>query len=443
MAAIQTANYVRDTHQASLLLAQRADVRQAIEHKDWFPLEASLRQWATMNPHSDGVFLFSPDGGLLADGIGRGPNNSTRVAERDWFQAVLTTGQPSMGEPTASRGTGHAVVPLGIPVYDSHGSLQGIMVTSIALEALSEMLDSVHVDGETQATLIDLDRGLVLADPAQRQLITPNSVVDNARAQLGSDRGVLSTSLDGGTPVLAAMAPVPGLHWAVLVYEPTSTAFAPLAGMIGKTIGLTVLALVLAGACALMLVLWITAPIEQLRTAAMAMADGDLSRRARLDRRDEIGDLGMAFDAMADRLASTVRRLEEDVEARGRIEQELREGQQRLRAFFDAAPIGINVLDANARTIQANRALQDMIGYSEDELLGRTFSDYSDPDEQARDALAIREMRAGGREEVVRRENLSAQERRQGVGPDHRVDAARRARPATVLRVHDREPERP
>jgi PAS domain S-box-containing protein len=71
--------------------------------------------------------------------------------------------------------------------------------------------------------------------------------------------------------------------------------------------------------------------------------------------------------------------------ARDQIESELRKQQHWLREVFDALPIGVNVLDATARTVQVNRALQDMIGYTEQELIGRTFRDYSHPDDAARD----------------------------------------------------------
>jgi two-component system sensor histidine kinase CpxA len=51
----------------------------------------------------------------------------------------------------------------------------------------------------------------------------------------------------------------------------------------------------------------ISKPINELRHSAQRIADGDLSHRARVKRKDEIGKLGRAFNHMADRLEKMIR----------------------------------------------------------------------------------------------------------------------------------------
>jgi PAS domain S-box-containing protein len=58
----------------------------------------------------------------------------------------------------------------------------------------------------------------------------------------------------------------------------------------------------------------------------------------------------------------------EDIEARKRVEQELRERDDLLGAIFEHAPIGIALTDANARFIRANPRYQKLLGYTEGEL---------------------------------------------------------------------------
>jgi len=52
---------------------------------------------------------------------------------------------------------------------------------------------------------------------------------------------------------------------------------------------------------------WISKPINELRHSAQRIAEGDLSHRATVKRKDEIGKLGRAFNHMADRVEKMIR----------------------------------------------------------------------------------------------------------------------------------------
>lgn len=52
---------------------------------------------------------------------------------------------------------------------------------------------------------------------------------------------------------------------------------------------------------------FITKPIKELKRSAIKLADGDLSHRADIKSRDEIGDLGRSFNLMADKLERMIR----------------------------------------------------------------------------------------------------------------------------------------
>ena len=56
----------------------------------------------------------------------------------------------------------------------------------------------------------------------------------------------------------------------------------------------------------------------------------------------------------------------------------LRERDRLFRAVFDAAGIGISILDLEQRVLQTNPALDAMLGYDTGELVGRHVSDYWD-----------------------------------------------------------------
>lgn len=72
----------------------------------------------------------------------------------------------------------------------------------------------------------------------------------------------------------------------------------------------------------------ISKPIKELRRSALMIADGDLNHRAVIDRCDEIGELGQAFNFMAERLERMVRNGKEML---ANLSHELRSPLARIR----------------------------------------------------------------------------------------------------------------
>jgi PAS domain S-box-containing protein len=67
------------------------------------------------------------------------------------------------------------------------------------------------------------------------------------------------------------------------------------------------------------------------------------------------------------------------VEERRRAEQALRESNACLRATFDGAPIGQALVGLGGEWIRVNRALCEIVGYAQAELLTKTFQDITHP----------------------------------------------------------------
>ena len=70
-----------------------------------------------------------------------------------------------------------------------------------------------------------------------------------------------------------------------------------------------------------------------------------------------------------------------DVTESRRAERELREAEERFRSAFDDAAIGMALNDLDGRFTQVNRSLCEMLGYTEEELLSRSFRDITHPDD--------------------------------------------------------------
>jgi two-component system cell cycle sensor histidine kinase/response regulator CckA len=75
--------------------------------------------------------------------------------------------------------------------------------------------------------------------------------------------------------------------------------------------------------------------------------------------------------------------------------RELAQSEERFSKAFEYAPIGMALVSPEGRWLKVNRAICDLVGYSESELLSRTFQDITHPGDLEADLDHIRRMLAG------------------------------------------------
>ncbi len=115
--------------------------------------------------------------------------------------------------------------------------------------------------------------------------------------------------------------PVGSNGWTVEVHESAAAVYGPIDAVRRRALAWTGLAVVLALVLGVVTSVWIVRPVGVLTATAQRMEAGDLSARAGIDRTDEIGRLGAAFD----RMAAALQRLDEAKgEFIGSVSHELR-----------------------------------------------------------------------------------------------------------------------
>ena len=80
-----------------------------------------------------------------------------------------------------------------------------------------------------------------------------------------------------------------------------------------------------------------------------------------------------------------------------RTSRELGEAEELFRKAFDDSHVGMALVSFGGRYQRVNRALCDITGYPEHELLGRTFSEITHPDDVDSDLDALRDLIEGER----------------------------------------------
>jgi len=128
---------------------------------------------------------------------------------------------------------------------------------------------------------------------------------------------------------------------------------ADLAWMVGGTGALT---LILVGAIAFVIHLFVVRRLRRFETAARQIASGDLERRVPATGTDTLAWMAREFNTMADSVTGLV--------------GEVRKQQQRLETVINSIDDGIVVLDGDRRIIAANDAWLGRSGCSRNDVLG-------------------------------------------------------------------------
>lgn len=71
-----------------------------------------------------------------------------------------------------------------------------------------------------------------------------------------------------------------------------------------------------------------------------------------------------------------------DMTERNEREAALRESETRFRANFHSAPVGMAVIDTERRFVEVNQQICNTLGYTPEELVGKSFNSFTHPDDQ-------------------------------------------------------------
>jgi PAS domain S-box-containing protein/diguanylate cyclase (GGDEF)-like protein len=75
-----------------------------------------------------------------------------------------------------------------------------------------------------------------------------------------------------------------------------------------------------------------------------------------------------------------------------RTDEALRESESRFRNAFEASAIGVALVGLDGRMLKVNRSLCESVGYSEEELLAKTFRDITHPDDLENDLEHVKRL---------------------------------------------------
>jgi signal transduction histidine kinase len=197
----------------------------------------------------------------------------------------------------------------------------GWLAGEFSLEEMWRMVDQIRIGDHGFAMVVAPGGGLVAhGDPDKKALVAQlrnmsgHPLYAAERASTADVPVSREYTDEDGRSQLGVAARIAQLGWTVIVEQPTREAYAN-ASALARQLGVAI-----AGALLVMITVGyffgrsFINPILRLQRGTHDIAAGQLDARVAIDRADELGDLGHAFNAMADRLV----KLQEEVKRQER-----------------------------------------------------------------------------------------------------------------------------
>lgn len=314
---------------------------------------------------------------------------------RAWYKAAVESGGPVFSSLYKHFVMDDLTVSAAWPIYNETGTLEGVLGTHMLLSDIGTYLSDAVDDYNGIAIIIEKDSNQLIANSMGAPNFTilqdgvlkrygledfENVDIQNAYEQYkaNNDPQLLYKGVNDNFFVNTKEIYMDGIDWIVISAIPESIFMTDiyhsmrLAGLIA-TISLLLVVL----AYNLFMAKYLK-PLKSLLQASGELSSGDLSKRVKIIRNDELGLISKSFNTVADKMQSLIENLEATVQERteelNRAYSSLEASKDELQLILDTTAEGIYGIDLNGNCTFCNKSSIQLLGYSDqEELLGKNM----------------------------------------------------------------------
>ncbi len=263
------------------------------------------------------------------------------------------------------------------------GDILGVLSAEINLNNLLRSVSTVNVGQTGYVYVVDENHNLIAhpsidllkmnRDVSGAYILKKHAELDKEEIQkLGGhpEQDLLSGEgpSESGVQVLATYIHIPLLQWGVVVQESVVEVFAEIYSLALYSVLLSFLVVLLAIVVAFFFSGAIVRPIEALHTATVEFGKGNLGYRAKVQTRDEIGDLADSFNATADALANTVQSLKNE-------QHVISTERNKLSVILSGITSAVVAVNMDRKIILFNKAAETLTGVTTESVLGSSLGE--------------------------------------------------------------------
>jgi adenylate cyclase len=189
----------------------------------------------------------------------------------------------------------------------------GIVVAEINLKLIWDVIAAVKI-GDTGHALIVDDSGRLIAHPDISLVLRSGAGWDDfnrLKSVVSAANGsAVATIDDKGRPVVALSVHAANVGWTVIAQQPVLEAFESIRASLWRSLILIAIGTIFAAVLAYWLASRMWGPIRELEDGVERIGMGQFDHRIMIESRDELGQLAIRFNQMAEELAASQQKSE-------------------------------------------------------------------------------------------------------------------------------------
>lgn len=314
---------------------------------------------------------------------------------RLWYKAAEAAGRPTMSPVYKHFVMDDLTISAAMPVYDEGGKLLGVMGTHMLLSGIGTYLEDVVKDYNGYAVIVEKSTGDLVANSmgADNFTLRPDGSLESANIlhlQNADMKKAYEQYIAEQNPFFVYQGKqgelfvstrdfhMNGVDWLVITAIPEGVLMTNVENNMQLTIRLVLLALIVSLIIYNIATGMLMRPINSLLQVAEALSSGDFSKRVKVVRNDEIGNISSSLNKVADKMQYLINNLEANVKQRTeelhQVNMTLEENKDQLRLILDSAAEAIYGIDVNGNCTFCNLSCLKLLGYSnQEELLGKNM----------------------------------------------------------------------
>lgn len=255
-----------------------------------------------------GVFVADLDSSASITSRGSISDTDYDVTTRAWYDCVKSK-STILTKAYISASTGKTILSAATPVYDSNGTIVGVVGVDVVIETIVNLMGNYRI-GDNGYTMLMASDGTFVYHPTSSlidTMIQDMNISDNVGQAISSQSAqILKYTVDSERKYGYIM-PIGDTGFIALSSIPSSQYFSSLISAI------VMLAIVIIAGLAFIIILIrkltsnIVKPLLELNAAATELANGNLDVSINIQTEDEVGELGSSIE-------KTVKRLKEYID---------------------------------------------------------------------------------------------------------------------------------